>query len=56
MNLREQKKMAGGVRQGDCQPPQRYIKNSLRSGTTTKQPLDPRPLGGRGQANFPGMR
>jgi len=28
------------VRQGDHQPPQKYIKNSLRYGTTpTKQPL-----------------
>ena len=30
----------GGVRWGGCQPPHKYIKNSLRYGTTpTKQPL-----------------
>lgn len=37
----EAEKDGGGVRQGDCQPPHKYTKNSSRYGTTpTKQPLD----------------
>ena len=40
MDLKEAEEDGGGVRWGGCQPPHKYIKNSLRYGTTpTKQPL-----------------